>query len=105
MSVATGDPTTHGRWSSLAIALVLWTAFNQPATAADLEPVPCLMTTRFEEMRDHFINVKGRVAAAPVTTFLPADSNSRLVFQEPIGDSQNTKIFRVFETDSADIKS
>jgi hypothetical protein len=63
------------------------------------------MTTRFEEMRDHFINVKGRVAAAPVTTFLPADSNSRLVFQEPVGDSQNTKIFRVFETDSADIKS
>ena len=49
--------------------------------------------------------VKGRVAAAPVTTFLPADSNSRLVFQEPVDDSQNTKIFRVFETDSADIKN
>src|SRR5690349_19094839 len=99
MSLATGDPTIR---SALAIALALWGALSQPGAAADAEPVPCLMTTRFEEMRDHFINVKGRVAAAPVTTFLPADSNSRLVFQEPVGDSQNTKIFRVFETDSAD---
>jgi hypothetical protein len=63
------------------------------------------MTTKFEEIRDKFINRQGRLAAAPVTTFLSGDSSARLVFQQALGENANLKIFRVFETDNADIKS
>jgi hypothetical protein len=101
---AWGSRMGGGR-SALCIALVVWAALSQPTVAADAESAPCLMTTTFEEIRDKFIDRQGRLAAAPVTTFLSGDSNARLVFQQALGENGNPKIFRVFETDNADIKS
>ena len=105
MTPATLGLTTGSSWSAVCAALVVWAALSQPAAAADPESVPCLMTTKFEEIRDKFINRQGRLAAAPVTTFLSGDSSARLVFQQALGENANLKIFRVFETDNADIKS
>jgi hypothetical protein len=63
---------------TIAVAGLLLT--HQPA-AADEKPVPCTTETDWAAIRG-FINSHGEVAAAPVTTFLPADSNARIVFHQ-----------------------
>jgi hypothetical protein len=74
---------------------------HQPA-AADEKPVPCTTETDWAAIRG-FINSHGEVTAAPVTTFLPADSNARIIFHQGLTTGTEVNVFRVYETNGAEI--